>query len=76
MEISKTQARIPTAARLYKSAGFHALRAVLCAVLYAALYSGRYGGRAPFARRARMMRYVLEVVLHVLEAEKDVVQVR
>ncbi len=55
-------------------AGVHALHVVLCAALYAALnvalYSGDRRGRAPFARGARVMRYVLEVVLHVLEADR------
>ena len=39
----------------------HSLHAVLYAALYAALYSGARGGRAPFARDARVMRYVLEL---------------
>ena len=55
-------------------AGVHALHVVLCAALYAALnvalYSGDRRGRAPFARGARVMRYVPEVVLHVLEADR------
>jgi len=46
-------------------AGGHALHTVL----YTALYSRGSGGRAPFARGARVMRYVLEAeknMRHVL----------
>ena len=52
--------------------GCWGLCSACCSVPYAALYSGGRGGRAPFARGVRVMRRVLEVVLHVLEAEKDI----
>lgn len=39
-------------------AGVHALHAVLYAALYAALYFGNREGRIPFARGARVIRYV------------------